>query len=80
MSSRNSASPSKSLSSFPAGSCTGLPAHRRLAAGLWASAFVAMSVVSALAQGLGAAVDSKICQAGPINDTIEYLLWLLQQL
>jgi len=39
-----------------------------------------MSVVSALAQGLGAAVDSKICQAGPINDTIEYLLWLLQQL
>jgi len=39
-----------------------------------------MGVVSAVAQCLGAAVDSNICQAGPIDDTIEYLLWLLQQL
>jgi hypothetical protein len=79
VSSRNSAS----LSNSPSSSINGFSARRRFVAGLWATGFVVMHAISALAQGLGAAsagVESKVCQAGPINDTIEYLLWLLQQL
>jgi len=82
VSSKNSGSPTSSTSpASNANHSIGFTARRRLIAGLWASSLVALHAAATLAQSLGAvATDAKAFQCGPIGDTIEYILWLLQQL
>lgn len=79
MSSRNSASTSSPASQSDC--AAGSSARRRLVASLWASSFVVLHAASILAQSLDAvSTDAKASLCGPIADTIEYVLWLLQQL
>lgn len=79
MSSTNSGSSTSPASHSDSSSA--FSARRRLVASLWASSFVLLHAASTLAQSLGAvSTDAKASLCGPISDTIEYILWLLQQL